>query len=481
MPLLRVVATLALLAFPSFASSSEPPDPLDVARRVDSIMAASWAKKVVVPASPADDAEFLRRASLDLVGRVPRADDVRAFLADTTADKRTKLVEQFLKDDRHHAHLARVWRDVFMPRMPAAPGQPNDAFENWLRDRVADNTSYDQLARKLITADARPDITPQPESLYLRALGADPGNIASSSGRVFLGLSLECARCHNHPFARWSRTQFWQLAAVFEDAEPVAFRVAWAPRIRIPDTDRVVMATLPDGTPVKESPGSGRDQFAAWLARPDNPYFARAAVNRVWAQFLGSELAPPPEPGEPPAPHDAALDELSRAFVQSGFDLRFLVRAVTATRAYQLTSARTHPSQDDPAVFARMAIKPLSADQLADTLAVVLGEDGPAVRAAVRDRFAGTDGETTILQALWWMNGPVAVRSAVSRVLSGIADNDRLDARGKVEELFLVALGRLPSKAEAERFAKHVESGGDKALADVFWVLLNSTEFAVNR
>jgi hypothetical protein len=468
--------------------AAEPPDPAEVARRIDAIMAATWGKNRVVPAARADDAEFLRRVSLDIIGRIPTVAEVREFLADTDGDKRAKLVAKLLLDPQHHAHFARLWRDFLV-----APGvrQPEEypPFEAWLRGRFAENARYDRLARELVIADpkAAERGLPRPESLYVRALGTDAGNYAASTARVFLGVSLECARCHNHPFAPWTRSQFWQLAAVFEDAQSVPFRVAWAPRITIPDTTRIVMATLPDGTLVKETPGTPRDQFARWLARPENPYFAKATVNRVWAILLGSPLAELADDGGTPR-HAAALDELARAFVQSGFDVRFLVRTITATRAYQFTSAKSHESQkEDGDLFARMALKPLSADQLADTLAVALGGEDPAARAAVLERFAGSNGEVTILQALWWMNGAVTARAASSsRTLVETARNDKLDTRGKVEELFLATLGRAPAKAERERLVKYVESGGpnkdkDRALADVFWALLNSTEFAVNR
>src|SRR5262249_55837025 len=158
------------------------------------------------------------------------------------------------------------------------------------------------------------------------AVGRDPGNAAASTARIFMGLRLECARCHNHPFASWTRDQFWQLAAVYEEFEEVPFRVAWQPRIKVPDTSRVVLATLPAGTPVKESPGSPRDQLARWLAKSDNPYFAKATVNRVWTILFGSSLAEMPEDGEDAPPQMAALEELARAFVRSGFDMRFLLR-----------------------------------------------------------------------------------------------------------------------------------------------------------
>ncbi len=486
----RSAVTLAILVLVTpTLGAAERPDSLEVARRIDDLMSATWKKNSVVPANPADDAEFFRRVTLDVAGRIPTPEEVQKFLADTSAAKRTAYVEQLLGKPEHHSHFARLWRDLLLP-LGARPPAERTIFEGWLRERFAANTPYHTLARELIAANTR-GMDPRTgnvaaASLYVRSLGTEPGNYAASTARVFLGLPMECARCHNHPFAHWTRTQFWELAAVFEEVEEVPFKVAWAPRIRIPDTDRVVLAKLPDGTAVKDSPGTPRDQFARWLAKPDNPYFAKATVNRVWGIFFGATLAEPPiDPADPPAPHAAALDALAQAFIQSDFDLRFLVRTITATRAYQLTSAVSHPTHKDADSFARMAIKPLSAEQLADSLAVATGLNDANSRAAILARFAGSNGEVTILQALWWMNGEVISRGTTFGTIWGVSKNDKFDTGGKLEALFLATLSRLPSPAEVERFSKYVETGGPRknpegALADVFWVLLNSTEFAVN-
>jgi hypothetical protein len=452
-----------------------------VAQRVDELMAREWKKNKIVPTEQADDAEFHRRIYLDLVGRVPTADNVRDFLASREPNKRAKLVDTLLRDSAHHAHFARLWRELLVPTIDLQERQAQQPLETWLRDQFANNTKYDQLTRALITANAR-DTTPA--AIYARSFNRDPGNAAAATARVFLGVRLECARCHNHPFASWTRDQFWQLAAVFEDMEDVPFRVAWAPRIRIPDTTRVVMAALPDGTAVKEQPGAPRDQLSRWIAKPDNAFFARATVNRIWTLLCGSSLAELVEDGEDPPMHASACDELAREFVRSGFDIRFLIRTITATQAYQFTSMRTHESQDDPKAFSRMAIKPLSGDQLADTISVVFLTNDVDTRNAILLRFSGSDGETTILQALWWMNGDVVSRStnATSRALIHIT-NTFLPIAEKVEELFLLTLNRKPTKGESERFVKYITANAkqqNRAIADVFWVLLNSTEFSVN-
>jgi hypothetical protein len=483
----RVFGGLAtLLLFCSNLGAAEMPDAQATARRIDSLMSAAWRKGGVTPAAPASDPEFLRRVYLDLAGRIPELEEVRTFLAETGANKRTKLVDKLLNDNRYHAHFARMWRDLLVPTL-APKGMNFAPLEEWLRERFADNTHYDQITRELVTKNRRSPLgkngLPPPQALYMQFLGTDPGNVAASMARVFLGLNLECARCHNHPFANWTQDQFWQLAAVFGDVEDTPFRVAWAPRIRIPNTGRTVFAVLPDGTPVKESPGSPQDQLAAWLTRPDNKFFARTAINRVWAIFFSVGLSEPLDDAEEvPGFHAAALEELVRTFVQSGFDIQFLIRTITATRAYQLTTVVSHKSQNTPGAFAAMTVKSLTAEQLADSIAVAIGEERPAERAAILARFAGSNGEMSILQALWWMNGNVMARATMSsRTLLKVANDGKLDTRGRVEELFFVTLSRKPLPVELDRFVKYVESKpADKqvyALGDVFWVLLNTTEF----
>jgi hypothetical protein len=232
------------------------------------------------------------------------------------------------------------------------------------------------------------------------------------------------------------------------------------------------------------------------MTAPQNPYFARAAVNRLWAYFFGAPLAGPPDGsgGEPPAAHKELLDELAREFVAHGYDVKFLLRAITASQAYQRTSAVSHPTHKDPRLFARMPLRGLSPEQLFDSLAEATeyGEAGPQnARALFLAKFGGqeqkADYQTSILQALYLMNNEfIADRTSLlkNRTLATLAEQRTSTAR-KVESLYLVVLSRKPRAEESERFVRYVEKGGPagdpkKALADAFWVLLNSPEFMLN-
>jgi hypothetical protein len=510
-----------------------------LAGRIDRLVAARWAAAGAQPAPAADDAEFLRRVYLDLAGRIPSVAEAREFLDDKAPDKRARLMERLLAGSRYATHFTNVWRALLLPESDAniqsrflAPG-----FESWLRKQLAKNAPYDEMVRELLTTPVGP------QSLQLSRAGAadanasafylakelKPENVAAATSRLFLGVRLECAQCHNHPFASWKRDQFWGYAAFFAglqrqgngDFVQPGREVSDRRELTIPGTEKVVQAKFLDGAEPQWKPrASARETLADWMTAADNPYFARAAVNRLWGYFFGTGLVDPVDDmvGSERIPsHPELLDELAREFAAHHYDLKFLIRAITNSKAYQLTSARSHPSQDEPPLFARMAVKGLTAEQLFDSLAqatgyqeaqtnlpprVVLLGNGSA-RQEFLTKFGNrsdkiTEVQTSILQALALMNGRlVADATSVERseTLGAVADAPFLDTRGRIETLYLATLGRQPRPKELARFVSYVESGGadgqnapaaerekysKQALADVFWVLLNSGEFILN-
>jgi hypothetical protein len=345
-----------------------------------------------------------------------------------------------------------------------------------------------------------------------------PELLGSAISRLFLGTKLECAQCHDHPFAPYSKQQFWEFAAFFGEFTPLppvppTFVGPLTPqyeknRVTIPNTDRTVEAKYFDGgLPEWVDSRTPREELARWLTAPDNPFFARNLANRTWAKFFGVGLIDPvDEPGDAnPPSHPELLDELSRAFVASGFDNRFLVRAITRTRAYQLGSRMTHPTQADPRRFARMNMKALSGNQIYDSFLIATGAKEQVqpreqffdfnnqfprnqFRTAFPTALKPTEAQTSILQALMLMNGQlVADQTSLDRseILAAVIDAPFLDSGKKVEALFLAAVTRPPTDDERERYASYIDRGGPsgdkkKAVADVFWVLLNSTEFLFN-
>jgi hypothetical protein len=499
------VSLLGLALLPASLEASEAEA---LAARIDHHLAAHWAGKDVQPAPRTDDAAFIRRVYLDLAGRIPSIIEVRDFLDDTRPDKRAIWVQRLLESPTYAQHFAHVWRALWLSAANNEQTQVLAAgFEGWLRQRLKENTGYDQMVRELLTAAPSVQGTSTPGAFY-QVNELKPENLAANTSRLFLGVKLECAQCHAHPFAPWTRTQFWEYAAFFTDVVPRQGPAGDGRTIKIPGTDKVVPARFLDGTaPRWQTDVAPRATLADWLTAADNRYFARAAVNQLWAYFFGTGLIDPvDEAGDQnPPSHPELLDELARAFAAHRFDLPFLIRALVATEAYQRSSVTTHASQDDSRLFARMAVRALSPEQLFDSLAEVTeyreppGADRPpfngspsSPRQQFLARFAQadrrTEAQTTILQALFLMNGSFmadATSLEGNRTLATIAQASATGTARRIETLYLVALSRKPRPEEAARLLDYVNRGGPsgdpkKALADIFWALVNSAEFILN-
>lgn len=523
----------------------------ELTRKINEFTVARQTALGIRPAPLADDSEYLRRVYLDLAGRIPSVDEVRAFLADQSADKRAQIVAKLLKDERYVEHFTNVWRHLLVPELMANVNvqvQNGNGFDGWLRKQIADNLRYDQFARELLTvpfaaerirggkpamnrsAEASPN-DPTPSAFYT-AKEAKPENLASSTARILLGVRIECAQCHDHPKGHWTREQFWSYAAFFaglsQNRESTSgVREIFDKReMTIPGSSTVVEAEfLGGGIPQWKFNVGSRVTLAEWMIAADNPYFAKAAVNRLWAHFFGIGLVDPEDDlrADNPPSHPELLDELARQIVAHDFDVQYLIRAITASDAYQRTSAVTDADLN-PRAFARMNLKRLTPEQLFDSLAEATGYREPTAprdprvpvpsrggaRAEFLNLFASgvssrTEVQLSIPQALLLMNGrfvsdalqtnnatlvDLALRltkldtqtGSNAIYLATVAGNPKLDTAGRIESLFLATLSRKPTAAEAEKLVRYVEEAGERnrALAGVFWMLLNSAEFIVN-
>jgi hypothetical protein len=547
----RIVTSFLVAAFAACGNAADvapPPraktDPtVALAAAIDRHLAHDWAVKGVVPAAPADDAEFLRRVYLDLTGRTPKVPETRAFLDDQSPDKRTKLVESLLVTPQHAKHFAAITRAEWFPNAGNnfRIGFELPQLEDWLATRFRENKPYDETVRTILTADVslgqrgRVDVddnrrAPPPQGsvdpgavrVFYRAADGKPEEMAAATTRLFLGVKLECAQCHDHPFAPYNQDQFWEFAAFFGEFTPLSpvspsFVGPLPPqfdrnRIAIPSrtkaVEKVVEARHFDETTVAWTEAkSPRQELADWLTGRGEKFFARNVANRMWAHFFGLGLIDPVDESfdKNPPSHPELLDELTRALVAAHYDLRVLMRAITMSQAYQLSSKLTHPSQTNPRQFARMNLKGLSGAMVYDSLVSATGYKPSAeenrfagrpfdqgMRSQFMARFAQigkrTETPTSILQALMLMNGRfVTDMTSVEKgdVLAAVADASFMDTAAKIETLYLAALTRKPTPDESERYGSFVDRGGPtndskKALADVFWVLLNSTEFLFN-
>jgi Protein of unknown function (DUF1549)/Protein of unknown function (DUF1553) len=513
----RSLLLVVVLLTPAVVYSAAPPrfDPDALAARIDRHLATRFTAARIQPAPIADDAEFLRRVYLDLTGRVPRAADVHEFLADRSPNRRAQLIDRLLEEPRHSVHQANVWRADLLPEI-AADRQAalfQVGFQNWFIERFRAGTPYDRMVRELIAvpipvgSDGAPVLRDPERSnalAFIAAKDGKPENLAAAVGRSFLGLRLECAQCHDHPFASWTQRQFWSQSAFFAGLRQRGGRFAPVTEspdrreLAMPGKNRMVRAAFLDGRKTTFSNGqSSRIALAEWVTAPDNPYFARATVNKVWAQLFGIGLVDPVDDFRDDNPPSAPelLDDLTRAFVDSGYDLSYLLRAICRSQAYQRTSARTHSSQDGTNLPARMGVKAMTAEQFIDSLALVTGyrddSDGGASRRQFLTRFALTgpagEPETSVQQALTLLNGRfVAWATDPERcpTLLAITQTPGLSTTERIDALVITTLGRKPTPRERSRFEKHVR-GVDSAreserLADVFWVLLNCSEFRLN-
>jgi hypothetical protein len=547
-PLLMLLCTAVAWVSPLPIQGAEPSAPKKkpliyepvneqqaLADRIDKLIAAEWAKRGITPAEPASDAEFLRRVCLDIGGRIPWNSQVRAFLDNPSPDKRDRKIDDLLANARYSSNFTSVWRTLLLPQNNNQFGQ-NFAvqLDPWLRQKMTDNTRYDQLVREILTVQLGGNDNmgldrqepravnynaPSPR-VYYQANESKPENLAASTSRLFLGVRLECAQCHDHPFAKWTRDDFWQYAAFFSGISPqqrdggfysVTLDQSELREIKIPGKDRYVKARFLDRTEPKWQDGvSTRTILANWMTSRENPYFARAAVNRVWAHFFGIGIIDPvdePNADNPPS-HPELLDELARSFIDSGFDLKFLMGAIARSKTYQLSSAISDQSEMDARMFARMSLKGLTAEQFFDSLALAtgygekpqdtqrfgdLGTGSP--RAEFLSKFTNfadkrTEFQTSILQALALMNGKLitdmtSADVSRSQVLSAIESGPFMTTEKKIEALYLTTLSRKPTEKELAKMTKYVDEGGPtkdsrKALGDVFWALLNSSEFILN-
>jgi hypothetical protein len=494
----------------------------ELTRRIDNEMAAQWQKNGIHPVEAASDTEFMRRVYLDLTGRIPTVSEVHDFDDDKSPNRRELLVDRLLVHRDHATHVAALWHAVLLPtevdltRIGGA-----DKFDEWLADRFTANEPYDQIVRELLLAEGR--VSESGPLLFYAALKLNPEELAARSSRAFLGVRMECAQCHDHKFDVMTQHDFWSFAAFFarisrprgkmEMTSPVlAVHDNERGDVTIPNSTEVVPPRLPTAAAdIQDAPGgpSRRKQLVDWLTSKDNGQFARAAVNRVWAQLFGRGLVEPVDDmrpiNTPIAPE--VLDTLSRDFAASGFDLRRLTRALVLTKTYQLSSRSKDNDPSRTLNFAQMNIKSFTAEQLYDCIAVAtqkskvvgatpnaagLERFGDMSRQAFVDQFRAPTNEVTdyhagIPQALTLMHGALIQNATdlnTSGLLNSLAAPFFTDEQ-RLETLFLSTLSRQPEAAEREAMLKSISAAKSdeerqRALGDVLWALLNSAEFTFN-
>jgi hypothetical protein len=490
-----------------------------LARRIDDAIDARLRAENVAASPRCDDAEFLRRLYLDLTGHIPAADKAVAFLDSRDPNKRAKLIDELLASSDYGKHQADIWQSYLLPRNSDNRFVPFEKMTAWLETRFNDNTPWDRLVRDILTAQGEMD---KNGAVIYYLANATPDKLTDNATRMFLGVQLQCAQCHNHPFTDWKQDAYWGMAAFFTKVRIVGnLRQVIKNRtgtiainendkgrpIRLPiSAKRVPPKFLQGDEPKLASESAYRPALAEWMTGAKNPYFSRAMVNRLWAQLFGRGLVNPVDDmhdGNKPS-HPQLLTDLATQFAADGFDVKNLLRALCNSQTYQRTSKPISGNRDaGPELYSRMAIKVLTPEQLFDSLAQVVGAPSqvnlkrrPNVAAAARFRnitprmlfvafFKGDDNadpteyQAGIPQVLSMMNSPQLNNAAMlTPILQAGKTTEQV-----VEHLYLAALSRRPTVHERERTLALLRKHADEprqAYGDILWALLNSSEFTLN-
>jgi hypothetical protein len=498
----------------------------ELAEWIDQRFAAEYAQTHGAAPLLVDDATFLRRLFLDLQGHIPTVPQARDFLSDEGSFKRQDYVDRLLDDDprqnrfaaRSAENLARIWRRMLVPA--SSPGAATAMrLDPWLAKQFSDNVPYDELAKKLMLAAPPQPMPPGPQGaeqyadldslagVFQQAVGATPESMTGAFARVFLGLRLNCAQCHDHPFTDWKQRDFWGLAAFFQvnsSGRDSAARPA--PSITPAGENQLTYPAklLWTNDALKELPAakSSREVVAGWIISPENPNFAATAVNRVWQHLCGRGLAGPVDELDRATPTERrVLDELARLFVAAGYDLRWLIAGICKSNVYQQRAAAEADAQSG---LVRRPLKTLLPEQVFDSLEVALGlpigkaDNGPRF-SGERQQFVARMNEAApespddyhagIPQALMLMNGKLTADATSldsSRTLRAVVEAPFLSPQEKIETLFLAVLSRRPRPAESSFLLAHVErpangEPGSPAYAEIMWGLLNSPEFVLSK
>jgi hypothetical protein len=516
-------------------------DPIPLAERIDKLIEERLAKEKIPLSPPAADAEFFRRPALDIVGRIPTVEEARRFLESSDPDKRSCWIDELLASPLYGEHFATIWNELIMP--PATglkAGQ--SSFTPWLAGEFNRNRSWDDLVRELLTVEGKLRELPQTAFVMAASDNGDPKAhlLADATARLFWGVQLRCAECHDHPFAPWKQTDFWGVAAFFsrvrkgysDGKNPQGWTLTESlpaddvnrtnssssaapdhkgPAILVPETGgklagQVVVAKFLAGDePAWDDVGPYRPRFAAWATSSENPWFAANCANRLWHHFLGRGLVHPLDGfhAESAASHPEVLALLEKELRDTDFDLKHLIRVICHTRAYQRTSRPVPGNEQDVELCSHVAVKTMRPEMLYDSLSLVLSppmqKSGSPAKQLLRsqplagisrvefgitfgtrpEELEGSIVNSGLPQFLRLLNGPLlnGELPAISRLTKS-----NLPAEDVIETLYLAAYSRRPSADELKTTTRYVADHPNttEAYAGLLWALVNSAEFVVN-
>jgi hypothetical protein len=477
---------------------------------IDQQIAKTWTDAGVANAGISTDAEFLRRVSLDITGLLPSPEETLEFLKDAAPGKRAAKIDQLLARPEYALAWAELWDNLLLGYDEKTRSDSKRALYGWLKDEVfSKNLAYDKMVRALISSSGI-NTDCGPVNFLIRLTRKDGGNgvgMASKASKLFMSTQIQCAQCHDHPFDRFTQEDFYGMVAFFvrtktkkvdtaKDSKDTRYELYDDAKGEASYGEGKARKTanprfLDEIDPPKEM--SRREAFVSLLLRPENPLFAKSVVNRYWARFFGRGIIEPVDDfsNRFKPSHPELLEKLSKEFAAQGYDLAWLIRTITNSRTYQLSSRKPENASDER-YFSYADTRPLTPEQLVASLTQALGLGEGKNRGDLLKQFRTRFGDEeasdrgiyqgTILQALMIMNGSTngeigKANNSLDKILKQFAEPEQ-----RLERIFLKILCRPPSARELATYLPYVKAGGAKkdAYEDVTWVLLNSSEFLFN-
>jgi hypothetical protein len=485
---------------------------------IDELVAEKHKKLRLHPSELCSDEEFLRRVSIDLVGQLPTYDEYTAFMADQDPAKRTRKIDELLERKEFTELWVSKWAEWLMMR--SDPNRVSQKaivlYYQWLVEQIADNRPLDEMVKELLSSTGGTFSNP-PTNFY--EIERDQLKLAENVAQMFMGMRIQCAQCHNHPFDRWTQDDYYNFASFFSQVgrkqgedyrEQIIFNRGGG-EVRHPVTGQNATPVFLGGGKPEIKPGQDRrDVVAEWLASPENPYFARNFANRIWAHFFGIGIVEPVDDVRVsnPASNPELLDTLAQKFTEYNYDFKRLVRDICVSNTYQRTTRRNESNATDDLNFAHQTIRRIKAESMLDIISQVTNTkdkfDGLPLGARATQiadgrtssYFLTTFGratretacscevkmEPTLSQALHLMNGDTVNNKMKQGGVLAELQKQKLEPMQIVERLYAMTLTRQPTEEEKANLAPLFAEGSDinKALEDVYWALLNSREFLFN-
>ncbi len=482
---------------------------------IDTLVDAKLRQLQYTPAPLCSEEVFLRRLYLDVIGILPTVEETTAYLADPSPDKRNRLIDRLLERPEYSKFWALKWGDLLRMTLKSVGNDGVHKYHRWVEQSIRDNVPYHEFAKQLLTASGSTFVNP-PANFYRTA--ANTNDCVETISQVFLGARLQCAKCHNHPFERWTQDNYYGLGAFFQRVERKKTQrphelVVWsntAGEVVQPRTGKTMKPWAPiAGEMNLDESIDRRNAFADWLIRTDNPYLARVEANRIWSQFFARGIVDPIDDfrdSNPPT-NRPLLDALTESFVASGFDRKQLIRTILQSRTYQASFETTPFNEKDYLYFSHQQPRLLSAEQLLDAINQLTQTEQsfgnlpmgtkatqiPAPDLAKVDflKVFGQPERSTVCacersedsnlsMAIELFNGTSIydkLRNPNNRFRQGLAAGKSVE--GIIQEMYVAGLARMPTADELKGALQHCSANPDPiaGLEDLCWVLINTDEF----